>query len=69
MTSSKKLQNLPKLWRHWPRNGNPKLKFCFLFWTTRLSESSEDLNSSLAQSTSGSYWGPGGWNTQFCNQA
>ena len=42
-------QKHPYLWRSPQKNSNPKQKFFFSILTTRLAESVESLNSSLAQ--------------------
>ena len=49
MTSFKKMQNIPQSWRHRPKATNTKLNF-FSSYSTRLHETLEGLNSSLAQS-------------------
>ena len=46
---AKMVQKHPFLWRSPQKSSNPKWKIFFLILTTRLAESIEGLNSSLAQ--------------------
>jgi len=52
---AKKTQEYPHLWRYPQRTPNPKRKTFFSISTTRLAESVDGLNSSLAQSA-GELW-------------